>query len=153
MSLHSQPVAPVPTETARIARAAFPHGNRYIHLRDAVGSIFADDDFAALFPQRGQPAQAPWRLALVTLMQYVEDLSDRQAADAVRGRLDWKYALGLELDDPGFDSSVLCEFRSRLVVGQAEGLLLEKLLEVCKERKWLRARGSSAQTPHTSWRR
>jgi transposase len=93
MSLHPQPIAPVPRETARVARAAFPHGNLYMTMRDEVGVLFADHDFAALFPTRGQPAQAPWRLALVTIMQYVEGLSDRQAADAVRSRIDWKYAL------------------------------------------------------------
>ena len=86
-------------------------------MRDAFGAMFTDDDFAALFPRRGQPAEAPWRLALVLVMQYVEDLSDRQAADAVRSRIDWKYALSLELTDPGFDSTVLSEFRTRLVMG------------------------------------
>jgi transposase len=110
-------------------------------MRDEFGSIFADDDFADLFPQRGQPAEAPWRLALVTILQYVEDLSDRQAADAVRSRIDWKYLLSLELTDSGFDSTVLSEFRTRLVVGAAEQRLLDALLAVCRERKWLKARG------------
>jgi len=64
MSLHPQPVPPVPDDTARIARAAFPHGNLYLVLRDAFGPLFADDDFASLFPTRGQPAEAPWRLVL-----------------------------------------------------------------------------------------
>ena len=73
-------------------------------------------------------------------MQFAEDLSDRQAADAVRGRIDWKYALGLELDDPGFDFSVLCEFRGRLVAGGAERLLLDEMLEACKDRGLLKAR-------------
>ncbi len=141
MSLRPQTMAPVPNETTRVARAAFPQGNIYIRLRDELGVLFADEDFAALFPTRGQPAVAPWRLAMVTIMQYVEDLSDRSAADAVRGRIDWKYALSLELTDPGFDSSVLCEFRARLVSGNAEQLLLDKLLDVCRERKWLKARG------------
>ncbi len=69
-------------------------------------------------------------------MQYVEGLSDRAAADAVRSRIDWKYALSLELTDPGFDSTVLCEFRARLISGNAEHLLLDKLLAVCRERQW-----------------
>ena len=107
MSLRPQPVPPVPQETARIARAAFPAGNPYLTLRDEFGTIFSDEDFAHLYPTRGQPAEIPWRLALVTVLQFVEHLSDRQAADAVRGRIDWKYALGLELSDPGFDSTVL----------------------------------------------
>ena len=141
MSLRPQIITPVPNETIRVARAAFPQGNIYIRLRDELGVLFSDEDFATLFPTRGQPAEAPWRLAMVTIMQYVEDLSDRSAADAVRSRIDWKYALSLELTDPGFDSSVLCEFRARLVSGNAEQLLLDKLLEVCRERKWLKARG------------
>jgi transposase len=103
MSLKSQAICPVPGETARVARAASPKGTLYMQMRDVLGSIYTDEDFAALFPKEGQPAQAPWRLALITVMQFVENLSDRQAADAVRGRLDWKYLLGLELTDPGFE--------------------------------------------------
>jgi len=64
MSLQPQPVGLVPEETIRVARAAFPRGNVYMRLRDALGSIYTDDTFAALFPTRGQPAEAPWRLAL-----------------------------------------------------------------------------------------
>jgi transposase len=74
-------------------RGAFPKGTTYTNMRDALGTIWEDEDFADLFPRRGQPALAPWRLALVTVMQFAEGLSDRQAADAVRGRIDWKYAL------------------------------------------------------------
>ncbi len=72
---------------------------------------------------------APWRLALVTIMQFAEGLSDRQAADAVRARIDCKYALSLELDDPGFDASVLSEFRTRLLEGGSERLLFDHLLD------------------------
>src|SRR5581483_6179047 len=97
--------------------------------------------FAALFARRGRPAEAPWRLALVTVMQFAAGLSERQAAEAVRARIDWKYALGLELTDPGFDFSVLSAFPARLVAGAAEHLLLERLLAVCREHGWLRARG------------
>lgn len=111
MSLEYQPIPPVPTHTAHVARAAFPKGNAYLTLRDEVGPIFSDLDFAPLFSQTGQPAVPPWRLALITLMQFRENLSDRQAADAVRSRIDWKYLLGLELTDAGFDFSVLSEFR------------------------------------------
>lgn len=141
MSLRPQSVPPVPEETARVARAAFPQGNIFLLLRDQLGPIFADTDFADLFAARGQPAQAPWRLALVTLFQFIEGLSDRATADAVRSRLDWKYALSLELSDSGFDFSVLCEFRARLLDGSAERLLFDKLLALCRERRWLRARG------------
>ena len=93
MSLHLQPVPPVPEETARVTRSSFPKGNIYLMLRDELGVLFADEDFAQLFPTRGQPAHAPWRLAVVTIMQFVEGLSDLQAADAVRSRIDSKYAL------------------------------------------------------------
>ena len=143
MSLHPEPIRPVPEDTARVTRAAFPKGTTYTKMRDMLGTIFEDEDFVALFPSRGQPALAPWRLALVTVMQFAEGLSDRQAADAVRGRIDWKYALSLELEDPGFDFSVLSEFRSRLLEeeGAAERLLLEKLLAECKDRGLLKTRG------------
>ena len=107
MSLHPQAFCPVPEETVRIARAAYPKGNVYLQARDELGTIYTDQSFAELFPKCGQPAEAPWRFLLVSLMQFAEGLSDRQAADAVRGRLDWKYQLGLELTDPGFDASVL----------------------------------------------
>ena len=141
MSMHPQPIAPVPEDTARVAKAAFPKGNVYMHMRDVLGSIYHDEDFSELFEVRGRPAITPWRLALVTVMQFSEGLSDRQAAEAVRARIDWKYALGLRLTDPGFDFSVLSEFRSRLIDGGKEELLLEKLLEECKERGYLKMRG------------
>jgi transposase len=134
-------IAPVPEGTRRIARAAFRKGNPLLKLRDELGAVFADADFADLFPRLGQPGLPPWRLALVTLLQFRENLPDRQAADAVRARIDWKYLLGLELTDPGFDHSVLCEFRSRLLAGSAEERLLGKLLEVCQARDLLKARG------------
>jgi transposase len=112
-----------------------------MQMRDVLGSIYTDEDFADLFPKDGQPAEAPWRLALVTVMQFVENLSDQQAADAVRGRIDWKYLLGLELTDAGFDASVLCEFRSRLLEHHAEERLLEKMLTLFEQKGWLKARG------------
>jgi transposase len=110
-------------------------------MRDALGTIFTDTDFAALYPDRGRPVEAPWRLALVTIMQFAEGLSDRQAAEAVRARIDWKYALGLDLTDPGFDFSVLSAFRARLLAGSAEQVLLDRLLVACTERGLLKARG------------
>ncbi len=106
-----------------------------------LGAIYDDEDFVQLFEVRGRPAIAPWRLALVTVMQFAEGLSDRQAAQAVRARIDWKYALSLELTDSGFDFSVLSEFRGRLVEGGSEHLLLESLLAACKERGYIKARG------------
>lgn len=94
-----------------------------------------------LYPRRGQPAEAPWRLALVCVMQFREGLSDRQAADAVRGRLDWKYLLGLEVSDPGFDASVLVEFRQRLLANKEESLLFDLLLTKLREHGYLKTRG------------
>jgi transposase len=143
MSLKAIPVPPVPEETARVARTAFRKGkgSPWINLRDELGALYQDADFAALFPADGRPAEAPWRLALVTCFQFAEGLSDLQAADAVRSRIDWKYALSLPLDSPGFDDSVLSEFRTRLLEGQAEALLFDKLIELCRERKWLKTRG------------
>lgn len=142
MSLKIQDHYSIPEETARIARASFPKGNIYMKLRDELGQLYSDEFFANLFPSIGQAGQAPGFLALVTVMQFMEQLSDRQAAEAVRARIDWKYALGLELNDPGFDFSVLSEFRLRLILGSAEEQLLDRLLEIAKERGWLKARGS-----------
>ena len=141
MSLHSEPIGEVPAETARVARAAFPRGTVATRLRDEFSALFEDEDFRALYPARGQPGFPPWRLALVTVFQFLEHLSDRQAADAVRARIDWKYALGLELTDPGFHFSVLAEFRARLVAKGAEHLLLDRMLERFKERGLVKARG------------
>lgn len=109
MTLHPQSDFSIPEETMRVARAAYPKGNLSMKMRDAIGTIYQDQAFADLFPQNGRPVEAPWRLALITVMQFIEELADRQAADAVRGRIDWKYALGLDLTDPGFDATVLCE--------------------------------------------
>jgi transposase len=141
MSLHPHVVAPVPAETARVAHAAFPKGHPYLTCRDVLGTIFQDEDFTALFPAWGQPGLPPWRLALVTIMQFRENLADRQAAEAVRARIDWKYLLSLELTDPGFDFSVLSEFRDRLLAGSAAERLLDKLLERCRALGLLTARG------------
>src|SRR4051794_25285937 len=141
MSLKPTPIQPLPGGTARGARAGLRKGNPLLKLRDELGTVFADADFADLFPRLGQPGLPPWRLALVTLLQFRENLPDRQAAEAVRARIDWKYLLGLELDDPGFDHSVLCEFRARLLEGSAEERLLHELLEACQARGLLKARG------------
>ncbi|MHC4510485.1 MAG: IS1182 family transposase [Planctomycetota bacterium] len=140
MSLKAQPIPPVPEATAEAARAAFRKGNIYMQMRDELGSIYTDDLFSDLYPPEGQPAIAPWRLALVTVMQFAENLSDRQAAEAVRARIDWKYALSLELSDAGFDYSVLSEFRARLIEQDATGRLLEALLGRFKEKGLLKGK-------------
>jgi len=141
MSLHPQALCPIPEETARVARAAYPKGNVYMQIRDELGTIYQDEAFTHLFPNCGQPAEAPWRLLLVCLVQFAEGLSDQQAAEAVRGRLDLKYMLSLDLTDPGFDASVLCEFRQRLLEGKAEQQILQPLLDLALARGWLKARG------------
>lgn len=141
MSLQPQPIKAIPSETVRIAKAAFPKGNPYLTLRDELGSIFADSDFAELFAAVGHPSLPPWQLALVTILQFRETLSDRQAAEAVRSRIDWKYLLGLEITDEGFDFTVLSEFRKRLIAGKQEHLLLDKLLLRCQEKGLIKPRG------------
>jgi transposase len=139
--LRPQPIGPVPVETARVAHALFPEGHPYLRLADELDDVFRDELFASLFSTHGQPALAPWRLALVTVLQFAEGLADQQAAHALRTRIDWKYVARLELTDRGFDGSVLSEFRSRLIAGSAETLLLDRLLTWCREHKLLRPRG------------
>ncbi len=139
--MYPQALGTIPEETARVAHAACPKGTLAMRLRDSLAELYQDEQFAALYPVAGQPAYAPWRLAIVTVLQYREGLTDRQAADAVRERIDWKYSLGLDLTDPGFDFSLLSEFRLRLVEAGAETLLLDRLLEVCQQRGWLKAGG------------
>ena len=141
MSLHARKPDPIPEETARVAHAAFSGGTLYVRMREAFDTIYSDEDFADLFPRRGQPAEAPWRLTLVTIFQFTERLSDRAAADAVRGRIDWKYALSLEVTDPGFDHTVLSECRTRLLSGGAERRRLDLLVQCARDRGLLKARG------------
>lgn len=111
-----------------------------MNMRDALGTIYQDEAFAHLFPQNGCPVESPWRLAFITVVQFLEGLPDRHAADAVRGRIDLKYALGLELTDPGFDFTVLSDFRKRLVEGKTERVLLDAMLALFKKRGWLKDR-------------
>jgi transposase len=118
MSLQHQKDFSIPGQTRRVALAAFPKGCACLRVGDVLGCVYQDKQFAALFSRRGQPAEAPGRLALATVLQFMDGLPDRQAADAVRACIDWKYALGLELTDCGFDHTVLSEFRTRLVEGK-----------------------------------
>lgn len=138
--LQPQDATQIPWLTQQVAKAAFPNGSIAITLRDELGTVFEDADFAELYPTIGQPAESPARLALVTILQFAQDLPDRQAADAVRGRIDWKYALGLELSDPGFHYSVLSEFRQRLIAQGKERLLLDKMLEQCEAKGLLKGK-------------
>lgn len=141
MSLKSEGLPALPEETARLAHMVCPKGDLCLWRGDELSEVFQDHVFASLFPRRGQPAEAPWRLALVTVLPFVEGLSDRQAADAVRKRIDWKYALRLSLENVGCDFSIRCEFRSRLLAGGGEPFLFEALLDHAKARGWLKARG------------
>jgi transposase len=141
MSLRPQPINAIPEQTVAVAKAAFPKDNIYMTMRDELGVFYTDEAFAELFSSRGQPAKSPWRLALVTIMQFAENLTDRQAADAVRSRIDWKYALGLELTDPGFHFSVLSDFRARLVAHDATEQLLNAMLTRFKGQGLLKVRG------------
>ncbi len=141
MSYHPQPITPVPEETSRIARAVFPTGTLAMDVRDDLADLYTDEDFVDLFAARGQAAACPWRLAVVTILQFLEGLTDRQAAEAVRSRIDWKYLLGLEITDTGFHFTVLHAFRTRLIVGRAELRLLTVMLERLQRDGLLRARG------------
>ncbi|MET7727670.1 transposase [Streptomyces mirabilis] len=131
----------MPELTARVVRAAFPKGTLAVRIREVLGPLFADGAFAGAFAVRGRPAVSPGALALVSVLQYAEGLTDRQAADQVRARMDWKFLLGLELDDPGFGASVLSLFRSRLIEHGLEQATLELVLERLRGLDLLKAGG------------
>src|SRR5205823_8775422 len=143
MTLRLYPLPSVPDATAAAVRAAFPKGNLYVELRTEFGTLYEDQLFADLYPPEGRPVEvAPWRLALVMVMQYIEGLTDRQAADAVRRCMDWKYALSLDLHDPGFDFTLLHDFRERLLAHDAAQRLLDTFLAACKSHGWIKPRGT-----------
>ena len=141
MSVQPKPWPEVPAGTARVAKSAFRKGALAIRARDRLGSWYDDEAFAGAYGARGAPGISPAQLAMVTVLQFTENLTDRQAADAVRGRLDWKYCLGLALEDEGFDFSVLSEFRARLVAGSLELKILDLLLARLKELGLVQAGG------------
>ncbi len=141
MSVRFQPLKPIPPRTVAVAKAALGENNIVMKLRDELGTLYRDSDKSELFSHEGQPGISPWRLAMVCVLQYLDNLSDRGAAEAVRTRIDWKYALSLELTDPGFDFSGKSEFRSRLNAVGAETKILDLLLERCQQKGFLKARG------------
>ncbi|MFJ9871348.1 IS1182 family transposase [Streptomyces sp. NPDC101165] len=141
MSLRGVELAEIPEETARVTRAVFPKGCLAMRMRDTLGPVFADAQFEGLFPVRGRPAVSPARLALVSVLQFAEGLTDRQATHAVRSRLDWKYALSLELTDTGFDFSVLREFRARLAEADADRGVFDAVLRAAGEAGLVKAGG------------
>jgi len=132
----------VPEETVEVAQAVFKKGNVYMTMRDELGLMYEDSEFVELFAHDGQQGVSPGLLSLVTVMQYAEGLTDRQTAEAVRARIDWKYALNLELKDAGFHYSVLSEFRGRLLEGEKETKLLDDMLSQWQEQGYVKARGA-----------
>jgi IS5 family transposase len=132
MSVRPQPWPP-PAPEIVAAVAAMYRGRRErplpVMVRDQLGEWLSDEQFAGAYGKRGKPGWPPGRLALVTVFQMAEDLTGRQAAEAVRTRIDWKYALGLDLPDPGFDDSILSEFRGRVADGGLDQVVLDTLLE------------------------
>ena len=149
MSMHSAGLEPIPEETRQLAWRLCPKGTMIMHLRDDLGPIYQDEDFADLYPKRGREAAKPWRLALVTVLQAMEGLTDRQAAEAVRTRIDWRYALSLPLDETDLDYSVLSDFRARLVAAGAAERILEPILQLARSRGWIKAAGK-VRTDSTS---
>jgi transposase len=145
---------PIPEATVQVAQRAFPKGHLVMRIRDQFGMVYQNHQFAHLFASEGQPARAPAGRALITVMQYIAGVGDRQAADKVRDRISWKYALGLLLDDPGCDFSVLCAFRARLLTDDAETLLCATVLSLFRDAGLLKARGCAlAPIRPTSWPR
>jgi len=140
MSTHAHHTWSIPAETARLARVTYPAGTLAMRLRDELEDVL-DDPFALFFDVAGNQAEAPGCLVVVLVLQSLEHLTDEQAAAAVRTRVDWKYALGLRLDDPGFDASVLSAFRRRLLEANASILLLHVLSEYCTQRGWFSSEG------------
>jgi transposase len=129
MSMRPRALPEVPAQTVAVARTAFARGSLAMRVRDELGEVFFDGAFLDAFAVRGRPGISPGQLVMVTVLQFAENLTDRQAADAVRGRIDWKYLLGLELTDPGFDLTVLSQFRTRLVAHDLQPMALDMLLD------------------------
>ncbi|XUL85526.1 IS1182 family transposase [Streptomyces galilaeus] len=141
MSIRPRSGVQIPPLTARVARASNPRGTTAIWVRDRLDGLWRDEDFVAWYPQDGRPGLSPAQLATVCVLQFLHGLSDRQAAEAVRCRIDFKYALGLELDDPGFHHSVLSDFRDRLAQGDRADALLDLMLERLRTAGLVKERG------------
>jgi len=124
-----------------------------MRIRDELGEVYADARFAGAFGVRGRPGISPGQLMMASVLQFSENLTDRQAAEAVRDRMTWKYALGLELEDPGFDASVLSEFRSRLVAGDLGAWRWMRCWSGWPASAWSGPAGGSAPIPPTCWAR
>lgn len=151
MSMEPMPWPEPAAEVARAVRAR-NYGRQVplpVAVRDRLGELFADAEFAAAFGVTGPAGWSPGRLALVTVLQKAENLTDRQAAEAVRDRLSWAYALGLDMADTGFDHSVLSEFRTRVVAHGLEEKVLDLLLAALVQQGLIGA-GGKARTDSTT---
>jgi transposase len=104
-----------------------------IRVRDRLAEVFADEPFTGAFGVRGAPGMAPAVLSLVTVLQFAENLTDRQAAAMAVRAIDWKYAIGAELTDTGFDPSVLARFRARLAEHGLERVVFDRLVDHCRD--------------------
>ena len=140
MSIRPRLGVEVPELTARVARASNPAGTTAMWVRDRLDGLWDDEDFAGWYPRDGRPGISPAQLATVSVLQFLLSLSDRDAAEAVRCRIDVKYALGLDLDDPGFHHSVLGDFRERLAEEGRADQLLDLALARLKEAGLVRER-------------
>jgi transposase len=140
MCVRPCPGSKIPELTARVARASNPHGTTAMAIRDHLDGLWSDDDFAQWYPRDGKSGLSPAQLATVCVLQFLMELSDRQAAEAVRCRIDFKYALAMELDDPGFHHSVLADFRERLAEGDRADRLLDLALARLKDAGLVRER-------------
>jgi transposase len=140
MSVRPRLGVEVPELTARVARAGNPAGTTAMWVRDRLDGLWEDEDFAGWYPRDGRPGLSPAQLATVSVLQFLLDLSDRDAAGAVRCRTGFKYALGLDLDDPGFHHSVLGDFRDRLLEDGRADRLLDLALARLKEAGLVRDR-------------
>lgn len=140
MAMSKKDFGSIPEETRRVARAIHPKGNLYMQIRDELEGVLSDEIFADLYPSGGRPGISPARLGLVLIMQYIAGYSDRQVVEAVRDKISWKYALGLDLEDRGFDASILTDFRQRLLDNQAESRLFERVLEHLSEKNLLKGK-------------
>ena len=125
LSLRPRSGERVPPLTAQVARASNPAGTTAIWVRDRLDGLWCDEDFADWYPRDGRPGLSPAQPATVCVLQFLLGLSDRQAAEAVRCRIDFKYAMAMEVDDPGFHHSVLADFRDRLAEGDRADRLLD----------------------------
>jgi transposase len=140
MCVRPCPGSKIPELTACVARASNPHGTTAMAIRDHLDGLWSDEDFAQWYPRDGKPGLSPAQLATVCVLQFLMELSDRQAAEAVRCRIDFKYALAMELDDPGFHHSVLADFRERLAEGDRADRLLDLALARLKDAGLVRER-------------